>query len=1366
MEEEIFFFKIGMRLNADTALAVVVATAVLYNLSIQENEHLAEEWIENLKTDEGEVIGRSSDGRDEHRSWQIVRELLINDCHRHLARVFNSWLNQEQPIPAWFVEGRTVLLPKTGDLSDPKNYRPITCLNACYKLFTRILYTRILEAVNPVFLDVYEQRGSKKGVAGCKENLLIDRCVTQDSVQYKRNLSMAWIDYRKAFDTTSHELIVRLLECLSVDNQIVGCIKHLMPLWKTRFTITSGETRVRTELVSFKRGVFQGDSLSPLLFCISLLPLSIALKNTKGYSCGTPNHRRHKVTHLFYMDDLKLYASGQRDLQHALRVVQEYSHAIGMEFGTDKRAMVHLKKGRCGDSEEEEQLVDGSILRQLHAGDTYTYLGVAQRHVQEANTVKECLRRKYLHRLRQIWSSELSGKNKVAATNMLAVPLLLYTFGALHWTVDELRQIDTKTRKRMNMERSLHPKSSVPRIYLPRHLGGRGLLSLERLHNRVVLATACNVTRSYDPLIRFVREHENAGKGAFLFKAAKRTAEELSLTLDFTRRCQQSITELAPAQLKTHIKAAEVEFLLKLHKDKPMHGIFYKHLEEHGLSEQLTFSFLRSSGLKSETEGFIMACQDGVVNTLVYRGRVMGMNVPDTRCRACRQAPETLMHLLSACKTYAGTAYVHRHNAALRVLYYHLRLSYGIDETPVLPYAPGDIESVVENERCRIYWNYSFPTLELVQANKPDIVLLDHQQKTMFVIEFSAPAEVNIVSKEEEKRTKYQELLGQLRRLWPDYTVSLLVMVIGSLGGMRNTLLSALRAIPVCRAAAHILAARMQKAVILGQNAAAKVVHQGLAITNKLTENRDPYYNYTPTSVLENNQYKLYWDVEIHTDKAIPANRPDIVFQSKADKITYLIDIAIPNDNNIQTSYAGKIPKYTDLAIEIKRLWKQNKVIIVPLIMSVTDLTPNTFTPHLQQLGLDGKLHKTFQKSIWSSELSGKNKVAATNMLAVPLLLYTFGALHWTVDELRQIDTKTRKRMNMERSLHPKSSVPRIYLPRHLGGRGLLSLERLHNRVVLATACNVTRSNDPLIRFVREHENAGKGAFLLKAAKRAAEELSLTLDFTRRCQQSITELASAQLKTHIKAAEVEFLLKLHKDKPMHGIFYKHLEEHGLSEQLTFSFLRSSGLKSETEGFIMACQDGVVNTLIYRGRVMGMNVPDARCRACRQAPETLMHLLSACKTYAGTAYVHRHNAALRVLYYHLRHSYGIDETPVLPYAPGDIESVVENERCRIYWNYSFPTLELVQANKPDIVLLDHQQKTMFVIEFSAPAEVNIISKEEEKRTKYQELLGQLRRLWPDYTVSLLVMVIGSLGGMRNTLLSALRVIPVAGRRRTS
>nr|CAI5865688.1 unnamed protein product [Callosobruchus analis] len=76
--------KIGMRLNTDAVLAVIITTAVLYNLAIQENEHVPEDWIENLETDEGEVIGRTSDGVGEHSSGQIVRELLINEYFSNL----------------------------------------------------------------------------------------------------------------------------------------------------------------------------------------------------------------------------------------------------------------------------------------------------------------------------------------------------------------------------------------------------------------------------------------------------------------------------------------------------------------------------------------------------------------------------------------------------------------------------------------------------------------------------------------------------------------------------------------------------------------------------------------------------------------------------------------------------------------------------------------------------------------------------------------------------------------------------------------------------------------------------------------------------------------------------------------------------------------------------------------------------------------------------------------------------------------------------------------------------------------------------------------------------------------------------------
>ncbi|KAJ3665535.1 hypothetical protein Zmor_001027 [Zophobas morio] len=82
-------------------------------------------------------------------------------------------------------------------------------------------------------------------------------------------------------------------------------------------------------------------------------------------------------------------------------------------------------------------------------------------------------------------------------------------------------------------------------------------------------------------------------------------------------------------------------------------------METRGLLTRLTFKYLRSAGLTSETEGFIAACQDNVINTLVYRRNVMGVQVPDVSCRACRRAPETLMHLLSVCPAKAVSVYIH-----------------------------------------------------------------------------------------------------------------------------------------------------------------------------------------------------------------------------------------------------------------------------------------------------------------------------------------------------------------------------------------------------------------------------------------------------------------------------------------------------------------------------------------------------------------------------------------------------------------------------------------------------------------------------------------------------------------------------------
>ena len=58
-----------------------------------------------------------------------------------ILRCLNQWREQPDEVPEWLTQGRTVLLPKTEDLNNEKNYLSIACLNTCYKIFTGMIET-------------------------------------------------------------------------------------------------------------------------------------------------------------------------------------------------------------------------------------------------------------------------------------------------------------------------------------------------------------------------------------------------------------------------------------------------------------------------------------------------------------------------------------------------------------------------------------------------------------------------------------------------------------------------------------------------------------------------------------------------------------------------------------------------------------------------------------------------------------------------------------------------------------------------------------------------------------------------------------------------------------------------------------------------------------------------------------------------------------------------------------------------------------------------------------------------------------------------------------------------------------------------
>ena len=134
-----------------------------------------------------------------------------------------------------------------------------------------------------------------------------------------------------------------------------------MRQWKTNMVLVHESGVLETGPISIERGIFQGDSLSPLLFTMSLNPLSQKLQKT-GY--GYQLDKQTKISHLFYVDDLKLYGTSDHQLNGLISTVKKVSDDIQMEFGLDKCAKATFKRGKKM-SDEGILLNDHQLIQDL-----------------------------------------------------------------------------------------------------------------------------------------------------------------------------------------------------------------------------------------------------------------------------------------------------------------------------------------------------------------------------------------------------------------------------------------------------------------------------------------------------------------------------------------------------------------------------------------------------------------------------------------------------------------------------------------------------------------------------------------------------------------------------------------------------------------------------------------------------------------------------------------------------------------------------------------------------------------------------------------------------------------------------------------
>nr|AAA92147.1 reverse transcriptase [Bombyx mori] len=206
-----------------------------------------------------------------HNFW--FKKLIC--LHKTIAKNLTDIISGNQSIPEFIATGITYMIPK-GDFSiEASQYRPITCLPTIYKILTTVITKKINSHIEHNNILAEEQKGCRRGHMGCKEQLIIDSTIMKHATTKNRNLHCTYIDYKKAFDSIPHSWLIQVLEIYKINPIIISFLRNIMTHWQTTLKLKNPPNFVTTRQIAIKKGIYQGDSLSPLWFCLALNPLSI-----------------------------------------------------------------------------------------------------------------------------------------------------------------------------------------------------------------------------------------------------------------------------------------------------------------------------------------------------------------------------------------------------------------------------------------------------------------------------------------------------------------------------------------------------------------------------------------------------------------------------------------------------------------------------------------------------------------------------------------------------------------------------------------------------------------------------------------------------------------------------------------------------------------------------------------------------------------------------------------------------------------------------------------------------------------------------------------------------------------------------------
>ena len=217
----------------------------------------------------------------------------------------------------------------------------------------------------------------------------------------------------------------------------------------------------------------------------------------------------------------------------------------------------------------------------------------------------------------------------------------------------------------------------------------------------------------------------------------------------------------------------------------------------------------------SHIEGYLFAIHEQEIETRTLR-RIREKDPLKRKemprlCRMCRKAEEDIFHVtapicLVTCTYITDTTQWPKH--------YIKKFSQNLETKEIQ--TRKQPPNVIKIETTEIWWDHTISTTTKIPHNRPDVVILNKEEKSCQVIDICIPLDTNVQLRQGTKRDNYVPLVDQLRRIYPGYTYRIIPVIIGALGTIPRQLNENLKEIGLSPQACKRFTEQSQKLAVLG----------------------------------------------------------------------------------------------------------------------------------------------------------------------------------------------------------------------------------------------------------------------------------------------------------------------------------------------------------------------------------------------------------------------------------------------------------------------------------------------------------------------------------------------------------------------